>query len=76
MVAFGPGALLSFTHRARPQPAWGGTRKAAGMTCFPKATCRGSEGLYKDGSGLTDAAGGFRAISSREHTRLSRKDGD
>lgn len=68
--------MLSFMHRARPQLAWSGTREAAGMTCFPKATCRGSEGLYKDGSGLTDVAGGFHAISSWEHMQLNRKDGD
>ena len=31
-----------------PHHAWNGTREAAGMTCFPRATCRGTEGLYKD----------------------------
>lgn len=75
-MALGGGALLSFTRRARPQPARSETREAAGMTCLPKATRRGSEGLYKDGSGLTDAAGGAHAISSWEHMQLNRKDGD
>lgn len=70
------GALLSFKHRSHPHHAWSGTKETAGVTCFPKATCEGSESLYKDGSGLTDVAGGFRAISSWEYTQLSGKDGD
>lgn len=75
-MALGDGALLLLQHRSHPQPAWRGTREAAGMTCFPKATCGGSEGLYKDGAGLTDVAGGFHAVSSWEHTRLNGKEGD
>lgn len=31
-----------------PHQAWNGTREAAGMICFARATCRGMEGLYKD----------------------------
>lgn len=59
-----------------PQPAWSGTQEAAGMTWFPKVTCRGSEGLYKDGTRLTDVAKRFHAISSWEHMRLNRKNAD
>lgn len=70
MVALGDSPLLSFKCRSEPNPrhhAWNGTREAAGMTSFPRATCRGS---LQGCSGLADVAGGFHAISSWEHMRL------